>query len=118
MVINEKRVMLPSSSLRKMKLPIVLCILSGFALMNTDLVSTGRRALEETRKLCRTVFDYPDWKQYWEDLFAATTIYVGLPRVLIPFQPTNIGYFLTLTNCPSDSYSAGDANDPGKPSHL
>lgn len=101
----------PGRVLKVMGLVLGLCAL---ALINTDLMNTSRRALSETRKLCKTLFNYPDWKQYWEDLFAPTAAYpVVLTRALIPKDSKNIGYFLTLPSCPKDAYAAGDPHDPG-----
>ncbi len=97
--------------------------LCAIALLNTDIMSTSRRALSEsTRKLCKTAFNYPDWKQYWEDLFApkAANKYDGasLVRSLIPMQHNNIGYFLTLSSCPADGYPGADPHDPGMYGYL
>ena len=92
--------------------------LCALALMNTDFVSSRHRALSEVRKLCNTVFNYPDWDQYWEDLFGAPKTYDGAgDRSLLPSEPNNIGYFLTLTSCPNDGYPGADPHDLGaKPS--
>ena len=92
--------------------------LCALALMNTDLVSSKHRALSGVRKLCDTVFAYPDWDNYWEDIFEGPDnpddIYDGSgDRSLLPHEPNNIGYFLTLTSCPEDGYTAADPNDPG-----
>ena len=89
--------------------------LCALALMNTNFMSSRHRALAEARKLCRTVFDYPEWSQYWEDIFGASITYDGSgDRSLLPNEPNNIGYFLTLTSCPDDGYPGADTNDPGK----
>lgn len=112
MSVRENRAKAPSSSLRSTKVMALLFGLCTLALVNTDILSSSHRALAETRKLCRTVFDYPDWKQYWEDLFAPKAKYLGEPRALQPKQPNNIGYFLTLTSCPKDGYAGGDPYDP------
>ena len=82
--------------------------LCALALVNTDLVSSSR-------KLCTTVFNYPEWTQYWEDIFGgALNTYDGAgDRSLLPSEPNNIGYFLTLTSCPDDGYPGADASDPG-----
>ena len=96
---------------RVFSLMLGLCAL---ALTNTNFVTSRHRALSEVRKLCRTVFDYPDWDQYWEDLFGAPKTYDGAgDRSLLPSEPNNIGYFLTLTSCPDDGYPGADTNDPG-----
>ena len=89
--------------------------LCALALVNTDLVSSRHRALSEVRKLCTTVFNYPEWTQYWEDIFGgASNTYDGAgDRSLLPSEPNNIGYFLTLTSCPDDGYPGADASDPG-----
>jgi hypothetical protein len=83
---------------------------------NTNVFSSTHRALSESaRLLCNTMFNYPDWKQYWEDLFYPKTVYTGLgDRSLLPRGPKNIGYFLTIPSCPADGYPAGDPHDPGK----
>jgi hypothetical protein len=102
----------PGRPQKVMGLVLGLCAL---AVLNTDLLSASSRALTETtRKLCKTYFYYPDWKQYWEDLFAPKASYANAGvRSLIPLQTNNIGYFLTLTSCPADGYLAGDPHDPG-----
>jgi hypothetical protein len=97
---------------------INFCVIT--ALLNFDLMSN------KVRKLCRTVFKYPDWDQYWEDLFAAKISYdsntdieeVERGRQLISRSNNNIGYFLSLVSCPADSYPAGDPYDPGKCSFM
>ena len=101
----------PGRVLKVFGLVLGLCVL---ALINTDIMNSSRRALSETRKLCKTVFNYPDWKQYWEDLFAPKVTYPAVAtRALIPLQSKNIGYFLTLSSCPKDAYPAADPYDPG-----
>ena len=88
--------------------------LCALALVNTDLVSSRHRALSEVRKLCETIFNYPEWTQYWEDIFSESQAYDGAgDRSLLPTEPDNIGYFLTLTSCPDDGYPGADTNDPG-----
>ena len=100
----------PGRTMKVMGLVLGLCVL---AVINTDLMNSSRRALSETRKLCKTVFNYPDWKQYWEDLFAPKGPYpVITTRALMP-KTKDIGYFLTLSSCPKDAYPAGDPHDPG-----
>jgi hypothetical protein len=107
----------PTTSRRGVRVFGIMFGLCALALMNTDLVSSRHRALAEVRKLCDTLFDYPDWDQYWEDIFGASDaldIYDGAgDRSLLPNEPNNIGYFLTLTSCPDDGYAATDPNDPG-----
>jgi hypothetical protein len=86
------------------------------ALLNLEVMSN------KIRKLCRKVFKYPDWDQYWEDLFAAKISYDSITnneqvergRQLISRSNKNIGYFLSLVSCPDDSYPAGDPYDPGR----
>jgi hypothetical protein len=88
---------------------VVLGLCTLTAIVDFDILS------KQVRKLCKTIFNYPDWDQYWEDLFAAKVIYDGnKDRQLVPSNSKNIGYFLTLASCPADSYTAGDPNDPGK----
>ena len=109
-----ERVMIFSGTGRVLKVMGLVLGLCALALLNTDLISSGRRALSETRKLCKTIFNYPDWKQYWEDLFLPKAPYpIITTRALIPMQSKNIGYFLTLSSCPKDGYPAGDPHDPG-----
>lgn len=96
--------------------------LGALALLNTDIMTSGHRALAETadgvRKLCNTLFDYPDWEAYWEDLFSAPALYDGSgdQRASLPaFEEHNIGYFLTMMSCPGDDhgYTAEAKFDPG-----
>ena len=99
-------------SVRVFGIIVGVCVL---ALMNTDILpSSGHRALSAARMLCKTYLDYGNYDRYWEDLFGATNIYAGEgDRSLLPTDPNNIGYFLTLTSCPEDRYPGADPNDPG-----
>ena len=63
------------SSRRGLRVFGVMFGLCALALINTNFVSSRHIALSEIRKLCKTVFDYPDWNQYWEDLFGAPKTY-------------------------------------------
>ena len=101
---------------RKTKAIWVLVGLAGLVLCNTNVLSSMHRSLSESaRLLCNTMFNYPDWKQYWEDLFFPKTVYTGIgDRSLLPRGPKNIGYFLIMPSCPADGYPAGDPHDPGK----
>ncbi|KAI2497601.1 hypothetical protein MHU86_16907 [Fragilaria crotonensis] len=107
--------MAPATPVRTFKVKALFFGLCALAILNTNLMSASRRALSETtRRLCKTVFNYPDWKQYWEDLFAPKSQYASTGvRSLIPLQKNNIGYFLTLASCPADGYPAADSYDPG-----
>ena len=88
---------------------VLLFGLGALAVLNTNFLQSSH-----VRKLAETIFDHPDWDQYWEDLFAPKVVYVGIGERSVPqLQPFNIGYFLTLTSCPGDAYSGGDPNDPG-----
>ena len=84
------------------------------ALAVMNFLPSRNRALSTARMLCKTYFDYGDYDKDWEDLFGATNIYAGDgDRSLLPTDPNNIGYFLTLTSCPDDRYPGADPNDPG-----
>ena len=89
----------------------------ALALMNTDFLPSGHRALSAARRLCKSYLDYLDYGEYvkyWEELFGATNIYAGDgDGSMLPNDPDNIGYFLTLTSCPGDGYPGADPNDPG-----
>ena len=109
------RSMAPATPVRSFKVKALFFGLCALAILNTNLISASSRALSEIpRHLCKTVFNYPDWKQYWEDLFAPKAQYASTGvRSLIPMQNNNIGYFLTLASCPADGYPAADPHDPG-----
>ena len=84
------------------------------ALAVVNFLPSGHRALSSARRLCKTYFDYGDYEKDWEDLFGATNIYNGDgDRSLLPNDPDNVGYFLTLTSCPDERYPGADPNDPG-----
>ena len=84
----------------------------ALALMN--FLPSRDRALSAARRLCKTYFDYGDYNKEQEDLFGATNTYAGDGDIsLLPSDPDNIGYFLTLTSCPDDGYPGADPNDPG-----
>jgi hypothetical protein len=86
----------------------------ALAVINTDFLPSGHRALSAARRLCTTYFDYGNYARYWEDLFGATNIYNGEgDGSSLPNNPDNIRYFLTLTSCPGGRYPGADPNDPG-----
>ena len=90
----------------------LIFVVCALAVMN--FLPSGHRALSSARRLCKTYFDYGDYEKDWEDLFGATNVYNGDgDRSLLPNDPDNIGYFLTLTSCPDERYPGADPNDPG-----
>jgi hypothetical protein len=108
--------MMTTLTTRHRRIVSALWIMLGlFALTVITTTDIDNILSKQFRKLCKTIFNYPDWDQYWEDLFAAKMIYDGnRDRLLVPKNSKNIGYFLSLASCPADdSYPAGDPHDPG-----
>jgi hypothetical protein len=107
------------SSKRRHQYVKLLAVLSLTSFISSDLVFVNCVEFFKTaRKLCHTYFigDEEDDKPYWEADFPAITNYNGAPRML-PGGPTNIGFVVTLTRCPSDAFYQPGVDTQYDPGH-
>ena len=98
----------------------IVTVLSLITFISSDLVFVNCAEFFKTaRKLCHTYFlgDLSGDKPYWEADFPAVTSYNGAPRTL-PGGPTNIGFVVTLSRCPSDAFYKPGVDTQYDPGHT
>jgi len=110
----------PSGRIKaRTKVIVPLVLLLAISGLFGDRTNIGQRFLSEIRRLCDGYFRFGTWanlpETYWEELYKDVNNYIATDRDYPPYDPTNIGYALTLMSCPEDDYQPGvDTQfDPG-----
>lgn len=92
-----------------------------------DFDLAPNRILQEVTKQCDVIFNhkysqYSEWK-YWEGLYSVATRYGGnglyVPTALPEdMDPDNVGYIVTLFNCPTEFTEDSPVEIPADPGHA
>lgn len=104
---------------RHVYVKIVTCM-SLICFISSDLVFVNFFDLfQRARQLCHTYFkgDLSGDSPYWEEDYPAVTDYDGAPRTL-PGGPTNIGFVVTLSRCPTDVFYQPGVDTQYDPGHT